>query len=161
MFAFYSSQRHVLFRVSALKNPKVLVGNRGSEWPNQGRRPRRKGLTELENAHNTGETGVRKNKLPLPAPFEACAVSAAAPPALVTGPTDHESCLSRHLSGRAGWVLPGGSGRNRSSGTSIHFTPVVYTCGVPVLRELRRTKAVLGGLYGVVSTQKVGSEKAG
>src|ERR1019366_3338608 len=62
---------------------------------------------------------------------------------------------------QSGWVLPGGSGRNRSSGTSIHFTPVVYTCGVFVLQELRRTKAVLGGLYGVVSTQKVGSEKAG
>ncbi len=26
-----------------------------------------------------------------------------------------------------------------------HFTPVVYTCGVSVLQELRRTKAVLGG----------------
>ena len=26
------------------------------------------------------------------------------------------------------------------------FTPVVYTCGDSVLQELRRTKAVLGGL---------------
>jgi hypothetical protein len=26
------------------------------------------------------------------------------------------------------------------------ITPVVYTCGVSVLQELRRTKAVLGGL---------------
>jgi hypothetical protein len=29
---------------------------------------------------------------------------------------------------------------------ALHFTPVVYTCGVSVLPELRRTKTVLGGL---------------
>jgi len=43
-------------------------------------------------------------------------------------------------------VLAGGSGCVRFSGTSTNFTPVVYTCDVSVLQELRRTKAVLGGL---------------
>ena len=38
---------------------------------------------------------------------------------------------------------------------------MVYTCDVSVLQDLRRTKAVLGGLYSVDSTQNHGSEKAG
>jgi hypothetical protein len=42
-----------------------------------------------------------------------------------------------------------------------NFTPVVYTCGVSVLQELRRTKAVLGGFQSFESTQNHGSEKAG
>jgi hypothetical protein len=46
---------------------------------------------------------------------------------------------------------------NRAS----HFTPVVHTCGVSVLQDLRRTTAVLDGLEGVESTQNHGSEKAG
>ena len=61
-------------------------------------------------------------------------------------------------------VLPPGSGRDRYSGTSeraSRFSPVVYTCGVSVSQELRGTKAVLGGLQGVESTQNDGSEKAG
>jgi hypothetical protein len=41
------------------------------------------------------------------------------------------------------------------------ISPVVYTCGVSVLQDLRRTKAVLGGLQSVESTQNHGSEKAG
>jgi len=40
-------------------------------------------------------------------------------------------------------------------------SPVVHTCGVSVLEELRRTTAVLGGLKSVESTQNHGSEKAG
>jgi hypothetical protein len=46
-------------------------------------------------------------------------------------------------------VLPGGSGRDRYSGTSeraSHFSPVVYTCGISVLQDLRRTMSVLSGL---------------
>ena len=31
-------------------------------------------------------------------------------------------------------------------GAARRFSPVVYTCGVSVLQDLRRTKAVLGGL---------------
>jgi hypothetical protein len=38
---------------------------------------------------------------------------------------------------------------------------VVFTCGVSVLQGFRRSKAVLGGLQGVVNTQKWRSEKAG
>ena len=39
--------------------------------------------------------------------------------------------------------------KNRNVGlttVTAEITPVVYTCGVSVLQELRRTKAVLGGL---------------
>jgi hypothetical protein len=43
-------------------------------------------------------------------------------------------------------VLADVSGRDRFSGARINFAPVVYTCGVSVLHDLRRTKAVLGGL---------------
>jgi hypothetical protein len=38
---------------------------------------------------------------------------------------------------------------------------VIVTCGICVLQNLGRTKAVLGGSQSVVSTQNHGSEKAG
>ena len=44
---------------------------------------------------------------------------------------------------------------------TLDFTPVVYTCGVSVLQDLRRTMVVLGGLEGVESTQNHGSVAAG
>ena len=44
---------------------------------------------------------------------------------------------------------------------TLGFTPVVYTCGVSVLQDLRRTMAVLTGSQRIVSTQNHGSEKAG
>jgi hypothetical protein len=39
---------------------------------------------------------------------------------------------------------------------ALRLTPVVYTCGVSVLQDLRRTTAVLGGLQGVQSTRNHG-----
>ena len=53
------------------------------------------------------------------------------------------------------------SRRPLSPDFSCKKSPVVYTCGVSVLQDLRRTKAVLGGLQSVESTQNHGSEKAG
>ena len=74
------------------------------------------------------------------------------------GPTDADRASLGILSGRAGGSRSDpprkfGQGVYRealavtaSLERALRFTPVVYTCGVSVLQELRRTKAVLGGL---------------
>jgi len=43
---------------------------------------------------------------------------------------------------------------------TLEKSSVVLTCSVSVLQDLSRTKAVLGGLQSVESTQNHGSEKA-
>jgi hypothetical protein len=50
---------------------------------------------------------------------------------------------------------------SESATRSPEKPPVVVTCGICVLQDLGRTKAVLGGSQSVVSTQNHGSEKAG